>query len=188
MGIAEDVLAELEERGKESIEALKGQLARIRTGRANLSILDSVRVEYYGSKSPLNQVASLSVPDPRLITVKPFDKSLLSEIEKVIRAASDLGLSPQNDGEKIMLPIPPLTEERRRDFTKLAKGKGEDAKISVRNARRDANDMLKMAEKDGDLPEDDGKKAQSKVQEVTDKYVKAVDEVVVKKEKEILEI
>ena len=188
MGIAEDVLSELEERGEHAIESLRGQLARIRTGRANLSILDAVRVEYYGAKSPLNQVATLSVPDPRLITIKPYDKSLLSDIEKVIRASSDLGLSPQNDGEKIMLPIPALTEERRKEFTKLSKGRGEEAKISVRNARRDANEMLKMAEKDGDLPEDDAKKAQTRVQEATDKYVSQIDEIVVRKDKEILEI
>lgn len=188
MGLQDDVVEELETKAADAIDSLKGQLTRIRTGRANLSILDSVRVDYYGTKSPLNQVASLAVPDPRLITIKPFDKSLLSEIEKAIQANSDLGISPQNDGEKILLPIPALTEERRREFSKLAKNRGEEAKISVRNARRDANDTVKSLEKDGDLPEDDAKKALDRVQKVTDKRVAEIDELVAKKEKEILEI
>ncbi len=184
----DEVISELDARGKEAIDALIKGLARIRTGRANLSILDSIRVDYYGSKSPLNQVATLTVVDPRLITVKPYDKGLLSEIEKVLRSASDLGISPNNDGEKIMLPIPPLTEERRREFTKVAKGKGEEGKISVRNARREANEMLKQMKEDGDLPEDDLKKALDEVQKITDQYVKNIDETVKKKEKEIMEV
>ncbi len=184
----EEVLSELEERGTQAMEALRKGLTRIRTGRANLSILDNIRVDYYGSKSPLNQVGTLTVVDPRLITVKPFDKSLLSDIEKVLRASSDLGISPQNDGEKIMLPIPPLTEERRKEFTKVARSKGEDAKISVRNARREANEVLKGLEKSGDLPEDDAKKALERTQKITDEFVKNVDEMVAKKEKEIMEV
>lgn len=184
----DDVINELRERSDQAIEALRTALTRIRTGRANLSILDNIRVEYYGSKTPLNQVATLAVADPRLITIKPFDKSLASEIEKVLRASSDLGISPQNDGEKILLPIPPLTEERRREFTKVAKSKAEDAKISVRNGRRDANEMLKTLEKDGELPEDDSKKAQGEVQKITDEYVARIDEIVSKKEKEIMEV
>jgi ribosome recycling factor len=188
MTVAEDIQTEFEMNAQEAVDALKSALSRIRTGRANLSVLDAVRVDYYGTKSPLNQVATLAVPDPRLITIKPFDKSVLSDIEKVLRSSSDLGLSPQNDGEKILLPIPPLTEERRREFTKLAKGKGEEAKVSIRNARREANDALKKKEKDGDIPEDDAKKALEKVQTLTDKYVKQVDDMVGKKEKEILEI
>ena len=162
--------------------------SRIRTGRANLSILDNIRVEYYGSKMPLNQVATLSVADSRPITIKPFDKSVMSEIEKVLRSTSDLGISPQSDGERILLPIPPLTEERRREFTKVARSKAEDAKISMRNARRDANEMLKAMEKDGDIPEDDSKKAQTEVQRLTDDCIKAIDEAVAKKEKEIMEV
>lgn len=185
---SQEVLKELEGNDQRAVEALIAALARIRTGRANLSILDSIRVEYYGTKSPLNQVATLTVVDPRLITIKPYDKSLLSEIEKVLRSASDLGISPQNDGEKILLPIPPLTEERRREFTKVARSKGEEAKIAVRNARRDANEMLKMLEKDGDIPQDDAKKAMEKVQQQTDKYVKAIEDMIAKKEKEIMEV
>jgi ribosome recycling factor len=188
MGIETDVQDEFELKAVEAVDALKAAISRIRTGRANLSVLDPIRVDYYGTKSPLNQVATLAVPDPRLITIKPFDKSVLSDIEKAIRASPDLGLSPQNDGEKIMLPIPALTEERRKEFTKSAKAKGEDAKIAVRNARREANDALKKAEKDGDVPADDAKKAQDKVQQLTDKYVKSIEDMVAKKEKEILEI
>ncbi|MEO1230666.1 MAG: ribosome recycling factor [Myxococcota bacterium] len=184
----EDVINEMNEKGAQALDALKTALTRIRTGRANLSMLDNIRVEYYGAKSPLNQVATLTVSDPRLITIKPFDKNLMGDIEKVIRASSDLGISPQNDGEKILLPIPPLTEERRREFTKVAKAKGEDAKISIRNARRDANEMVKSLEKDGDLPEDDAKKALDRIQRATDELVKGVDEMVSKKEKEIMEV
>lgn len=184
----DEILSELKASGDEAIDALKRSLVRIRTGRANLSILDSIRVEYYGARTPLNQVATLTVADPRLITIKPFDKSIMSEIEKVLRSASDLGISPQNDGEKIMLPIPPLTEERRKEFVKVAKGRAEEAKISVRNARRDANDQLKMLEKEGELPEDDAKKAQAEVQKVTDNFTKLVDDILAKKEKEIMEV
>lgn len=183
----EEVISEMQERGEQAKEALRVALTRIRTGRANLSILDNIRVEYYGSKSPLNQVATLAVADPRLITIKPFDKSLLSDIEKVLRSSSDLGISPQNDGEKIMLPIPPLTEERRREFTKLAKAKAEDAKVSVRNARRDANETLKGLEKDG-LSEDESKRGQVEVQQHTDAFVKDIDAMVSKKEREIMEV
>jgi ribosome recycling factor len=185
---SQEVLKDLDQNNVKAIEGLTAALARIRTGRANLSILDSIRVEYYGTKSPLNQVATLTVVDPRLITVKPYDKSLLSEIEKVLRSASDLGISPQNDGEKILLPIPPLTEERRREFTKVAKAKGEDAKIAIRNNRRDANEMVKMLEKDGDLPEDDAKKTIETIQKRTDDGVKKVEDIIGKKEKEIMEV
>jgi ribosome recycling factor len=184
----EEVLLELEDKANHAMEALRTALTRIRTGRANLSMLDSVRVDYYGSKVPLNQVATLATPDPRLITIKPFERNLTSDIEKVLRNNSDLGITPQNDGEKILLPIPPLTEERRREFTKIAKNKGEEAKISVRNARRDANDLAKKLEKDGDLPEDDAKRLLDRVQKMTDDYVHRIDDFVSKKEKEIMEV
>lgn len=183
-----EILDELRGAGDQALDALNRNLSRIRTGRANLSILDNIKVEYYGSKTPLNQVATLTVADPRLITIKPFDKNLLGDIERVLSAASDLGISPQSDGSKIMLPFPPLTEERRKEIAKTAKGRAEEAKISVRNARRDANEQLKMLEKDGDLPEDDAKKAQAEVQKITDDYVKKVDGVLAKKEKEIMEV
>jgi ribosome recycling factor len=184
----EEVITMLREAGDQAIDALQKGLMRIRTGRANLTVLDNVRVDYYGSKVPLNQVASLSVPDPRLITIKPFDKSAISDIEKAIRANSELGLSPQNDGDKVLLPIPALTEERRKEFTKVAKTRGEEAKISVRNARRDANEAVKQLEKDGDLPEDDCKKTQDRVQKMTDDFVTEIERMVAKKEKEIMEV
>lgn len=184
----EEVIQDLNDKGHQSIEALRSALTRIRTGRANLSMLDSIRVEYYGSKVPLNQVATLAVSDPRLITIKPFDRGVISDIEKVLRSSSDLGITPQSDGEKILLPIPPLTEDRRREFTKVAKHKGEEAKISIRNARRDANELTKKLEKDGDVPEDDAKKLLERVQKTTDDLVKQVDELVAKKEKEIMEV
>jgi ribosome recycling factor len=183
-----EVIEQLETAGEHALESLRQSLTRIRTGRANLSMLDTVRVDYYGSKAPLNQVATLSVADPRLITIKPFDRNMVSDIEKALRNSSDLGITPQNDGEKILLPIPPLTEERRKEFTKVAKHKGEEAKISIRNARRDANDTTKKLEKDGDLPEDDAKKLGDRIQKITDELVKTVDEMVSKKEKEIMEV
>lgn len=184
----DEVLLELEEKAQHAMEALRTALTRIRTGRANLSMLDTIRVDYYGSKVPLNQVATLAIPDPRLVTIKPFEKSITQEIEKVLRNSSDLGITPQSDGEKILLPIPPLTEERRREFTKVVKTKGEEAKISIRNGRRDANDLTKKLEKDGDLPEDDAKKLLDRVQKMTDDYVHRVDDLISKKEKEIMEV
>ncbi len=188
MGMEQQVITDFEKKANEAIEALKGALTRIRTGRANLSMLDAVRVDYYGTKTPLNQVATLSTPDPRLIQIKPFDRSLLQDIDKAIRAVNDLGITPQSDGEKLLLPIPPLTAERRKEFTKTAKGKGEDAKIAIRNGRRDANEAIKKMEKDNGLPEDDSKRAIEKVQTVTDKSIKSVDELISKKEKEIMDI
>jgi len=184
----DEVLKELEDKAQHAMDALRTALTRIRTGRANLSMLDSVRVEYYGTKVPLNQVATLAVSDPRLITIKPFERGMTQEIEKVLRNASDLGITPQNDGEKILLPIPALTEERRKEFTKIARNKGEEAKISIRNARRDANDMSKQLKDDGDLPEDDAKRLTERIQKLTDDYVHKVDELVSKKEKEIMEV
>jgi ribosome recycling factor len=184
----QETIKDFESKATASLDALKQALSRIRTGRANLSVLDPIRVDYYGTKTPLNQVATLSVADPRLITVKPFDKSLLKEIENALRSSPDLGISPQNNGEQILLPIPPLTEERRKEFTKLAKSKGEDAKVAIRNARRDVNEAVKKAEKDGEVPGDDAKKMLDKIQQTTDRQVKAVEDLVAKKEKEILEI
>lgn len=184
----EEITTELDMKAEQAMESLLKGLKRIRTGRANLSVLEPIRVDYYGSKTPLNQLATLSVADPRLITIKPFDKGVLQDIEKALRANSDLGLTPQNDGEKVLLPIPPLTEERRREFTKVAKTRGEEAKIAVRNARRDANEQVKAKKEDGELPEDDAKKGLENIQKQTDGYVKRIDEVVSKKEKEIMEV
>ena len=177
------ILDDCDESMKKALETLKRDLTRIRTGRANLAILDGVRVEYYGSYTPLNQVAALTVADPRLITVKPWDKALLTPIEKAL-VASDIGLTPNNDGEIIRLSIPPLTVERRKDLTKQVGKAAEETKVKVRTIRREANDMLK--EIDG-LSEDDVKRAKELVQTTTDGWIKKVDDVATVKEKEIME-
>jgi ribosome recycling factor len=169
------------------IDALKKDLGKVRTGRANVAILDGLRVDYYGTPTPLNQVSSVSAPDPRLITIKPWEKSLIPEIEKVIRS-SQLGLNPSSDGEIVRLPMPPLTEERRKDLVKMVKKMAEDSKVALRNARRDANEMLKEFLKDKDITEDEEKAGLKKVQEATDAAVTKVDDVVAKKDKEIMEI
>jgi ribosome recycling factor len=182
----DEVCADCKKEMFNNIDAYKRSLAKIRTGRANLGMLDGIRVDYYGTPTPLNQVAALAVPDPRLITIKPWEKSMVGEIEKMIRA-SDLGLQPQSDGELVRVPIPPLTEERRRDLVKGAKGKAEEAKVAIRASRRDANELVKQLQKDGDVPEDDAKKGLKKIQDETDACIKQVDDILAAKEKEILE-
>jgi ribosome recycling factor len=182
-----DVLKELHANLDKAIDALKKDLGKVRTGRANVSVLDGIRVDYYGTPTPLNQVASLNVPDPRLITIKPWEKSLIPEIEKTIRSAQ-LGLNPSSDGEIVRLPMPPLTEERRKELVKMVKKMAEDAKVALRGARRDANEMLKDFQKDKEITEDEEKQGLKKVQDATDASVVKVDEVVAKKEKEILEV
>lgn len=182
----EEVIADCSSEMTAAVEAYDRALAKIRTGRANLGILDGIRVDYYGTPTPLNQVAALAVPDPRLITIKPWEKNMVSEIEKAIRT-TDLGIQPQSDGELIRLPIPPLTEERRRDLVKGAKTKSEDAKVAIRSARRDANELIKTLQKDGDIPEDDAKKGLKRIQDETDSFIKRVDDLVAAKEKDILE-
>lgn len=184
--MVDDVIAELTDNMSNAIENLKRELAKRRTGRANVALLDGIKVEYYGSLSPLNQVASLQVPDPRLITVKPWDKALVPLIEKVIQQSS-LGLNPSSDGEIVRIPIPPLTGERRKDLVKDVKKVGEEAKVGLRNHRRDANEFTRKLEKDKVISEDEMHRALAKVQELTDEYVKKVDEIVVAKEKEIIE-
>jgi len=181
-----DVLSDLQAGFEKAIESFKRDLSKVRTGRANISMLDGVKVEYYGTMTPLNQVATLNVPDARLITIKPWEKNMIPVIEKAIRS-SDLGLNPVADSELCRLPIPPLTQERRKDLVKQVKKMTEDARVAVRGARRDANDMLKEAEKDGDVTEDAAKTGGKKIQDLTDKYVAMVDDVAAKKEKEILE-
>jgi ribosome recycling factor len=182
-----DVLKDLQANLDKGIDALKKDLGKVRTGRANVAILDGLRVDYYGTPTPLHQVASVNAPDPRLITIKPWEKSLIPEIEKLIRS-SQLGLNPSSDGEIIRLPMPPLTEERRRDLAKVVKKMAEESKVALRNARRDANEMLKEFLKDKDITEDEEKAGLKKVQEATDGAVAKVDELVAKKEKEIMEI
>ena len=172
---------------KKALEAFKRDLSKVRTGRASLSVLDDVRVDYYGTPTPLNQVGTMAVPEPRLITIQPWEKNLIGEIEKAILKA-DLGLNPSSDGQVIRLVFPPLTEERRKEMVKQVKRMGEDAKVAVRNVRRDANDTLKKLEKDKEITEDDLKRGEKEVQDVTDDYVARVDQVIAEKEKDLMEI
>jgi ribosome recycling factor len=182
-----DIVTSLQGDLDKGIEAFKRELGKVRTGRANLSILDGVRVDYYGTMTPLNQVASCNVADARLITIKPWERSLIPEIEKSIRAAQ-LGLNPQSDGELVRLPMPALTQERRQELVKVVKKMAEEAKVALRGARRDANEMLKEALKDGAITEDDERKGLKSVQDTTDKAVAKADEITTKKESEILEV
>lgn len=183
----DDIAQDAEDGMKKAIEAFKRDLSKIRTGRANLSLLDGVKIEYYGTPTPLNQVASLNVADARLITVKPWEKNLLPQIEKAIRQ-SDLGLNPITDADLIRLPIPPLTQERRKDLVKQIKKMTEEARVKIRGARRDANDLLKSAEKDKEISEDDSKQGHKMIQELTDSYVKSADGIGEKKEEETMEV
>lgn len=183
-----DVLKDLEGNFQKSIESFKRDLGKVRTGRANLALLDGIKVEYYGTPTPLNQVATLNVPDARLITIKPWDKSLIPGIEKAIKARSELGLNPASDGELVRLPIPPLTQERRKELTKVVRGMAEETRVALRNHRREANEMLKELADGGDISEDDSQKGLKKVQELTDRYISQVDELFEKKEKEIMEV
>ncbi len=176
-----------EEHMKKTLELLVHELAGIRTGKASPAILDTIRVNYYGQQVPVKQVANIAVPDARMITIQPWDRSLVSEIEKAIQA-SDLGLNPQNDGGTIRLPIPTLTEERRKDLVKVVKRIGEDSKVAVRNVRRDTNERIKKLEKEHDISEDEMRAKTEAIQKLTDAYVKKVDEAVAAKEKEILEL
>ncbi|SEL67278.1 ribosome recycling factor [Stigmatella aurantiaca] len=183
----EDVLKELKGRIDKTIDDLKRELAKVRTGRASTAILDGVRVDYYGTPTPLAGVANVNAPEPRLITIKPFDKSVLKEIEKALREAN-LGINPMNDGEMIRLPFPPLTEERRKDIAKQVKSKGEEHKVAIRNIRRDANEALKEKLKAKTITEDDNKRTSEKVQKETDAGVAKVDEIIAAKEKEVMSV
>jgi len=178
---------ENEEKMQASIEALKKDFGSIRTGRASLSLLDSILVEYYGNPTPLNQVSSLSTPDSRQIVIQPWEPKTIPDIEKAI-LKSDLGLTPTNDGKLIRIAIPPLTEERRKQLVKVVRKRAEEAKISVRNIRRDFNEALKKLEKDKEINEDELKKSHDEVQKLTDSYIKKVAEKLEHKEKEIMEV
>jgi ribosome recycling factor len=182
----ESTLQETKDRMGKTIIDLKNELKRVRTGRASLSLLDGIRVDYYGTQTQLNQMASLSVPESRLIVIQPWDVSAIKEIEKAI-LKSDLGLTPSSDGKLIRISIPPLTEERRKDLVKVVSKMCEEHKIATRNIRRDSNELLKGFKKDGDISEDDAFKAQDSVQKVTDEYISQIDEIYKSKEKEILE-
>jgi ribosome recycling factor len=182
-----DVEANVRTRMEKAISDLQHEMAHIRTGRASLGILDHIRVDYYGTPTPLNQVANLHVPEPALITVQPWDVSQIGPIEKAIRT-SDLGLNPSNDGKMIRLPIPPLTEERRKDLVKKLHGVAEHHRVSVRNIRRDGNESVKKLLKDKKITEDEDKRAHDEIQKLTDAYMLKVDQASKAKEKEIMEI
>ena len=182
----ESIYQETREGMNKSIDSLKNEFKKVRTGRASLSILDGIRVEYYGTMTPLNQMASLSIPESRLITIQPWDVSVIKDIEKAI-LKSDLGLTPSNDGKLIRISIPPLTEERRKELVKVIYKKSEEYRVAVRNIRRDSNELLKGLKKDGEISEDDAFRAQDQVQKITDKHIKLIDDVCKEKEKEILE-
>ncbi|EJW15569.1 ribosome recycling factor [Paenibacillus alvei] len=175
-----------EERMEKAIAALKRELATLRAGRATPALLDRVQVEYYGAMTPVNQLANISTPDPRTLMIQPWDKSSLADIERAI-LKSDLGLTPANDGSLIRLSIPPLTEERRAELVKHTKKFGEEAKVAIRNIRRDANDDIKKLEKT-DISEDESRRHQEDIQKTTDKFIAEVDKVLVVKEKEIMEV
>lgn len=183
----DEVMGEARAAMEKAVKALKKEMTKVRTGRASTSMLDDVRVDYYGVPTPLSQVATLSAPEPRLLTVQPWEKNLLPDIEKALFKA-DLGLTPSSDGQLIRLPVPALTEERRREMVKIIKRMAEDAKISVRNARRDANETLKLLEKEKEITEDDLKRSEKDVQQVTDDFVATIDAVVQNKEAEVMEI
>ncbi len=182
----DDIYQDAREIMGKSIEALERELKRVRTGRASLSILDGIKVDYYGTQTPINQMATLAVPESRLITIQPWDVSAIKDIEKAI-LKSDLALTPANDGKILRISIPPLTEERRRELVKVVHKMCEGHKVSVRNARRDSNELLKNLKKDGDISEDEAFRAQDEVQKITDEHIKLIDECYSKKEKEILE-
>jgi len=182
----ESIYQETRESMGKTVEALKNELSRIRTGRASLSILDGIKVDYYGTLTPLNQMATLAVPESRMITIQPWDASVIKDIEKAI-LKSDLGLTPSSDGKIIRISIPQLTEERRKELVKVVHKVCEEHKVSVRNFRRDSNDLLKSMKNEGEISEDDAFKAQDQVQKITDEYIQLVDECYKEKEKEILE-
>lgn len=183
----QEILQESEEKMAKSIDVLKKDLASLRAGRANPALLDKVVVDYYGVPTPVNQMANISVPESRLLVIQPWDKSTISSIEKGIMK-SDLGLTPNSDGAVIRISIPQLTEERRKELVKIVKKKAEEARVAVRNVRRETNDMIKELEKEHEISEDESKRSLEEAQKVTDKFIKKVDEVMANKEKEIMEV
>lgn len=185
--LVEDVIKEAEERMKKCVLETKNAFNTLRTGRATPALLEKIFVDYYGAPTPINQLANITVPEARLIVIQPWDKSVLPEIEKAIMK-SDLGINPTSDGEVVRLAIPPLTEERRLELVKIVKKKAEDGRVAVRNVRREANDEIKSAQKEGLISEDELKKAQERVQKLTDKYIKEIDMLLAEKEKDVIQI
>ncbi|KMQ51634.1 Ribosome recycling factor [Chitinispirillum alkaliphilum] len=178
---------ETTQRMQKTLESLKKEFSRVRTGRATPALLEGVTVDYYGSPAPISQVANISIPEARMIFIQPWEKNMLQAIEKAIMS-SDLGLNPQNDGNMVRLPIPPLSEDRRKDLYKNCKKIAEDNKVAIRNIRRDSNEKLKKAEKDKQITQDDVKKGMDDIQKLTDKFIKQVDDVLALKENEIMEV
>ncbi len=182
-----DITKDAEDGMKKAVDSFKRDLQKIRTGRANTSMLDGIKVDYYGTPTPVNQVATVQVVDARLITVKPWEKPMIAVIDKAIRA-SDLGINPVADSELVRLPIPPLTQERRKDLAKTVGKQTEEARVAVRSARRDAMEMIKDAEKEKQISEDERKKGEKTIQDLTDKYIASVEDIAKAKEKEIMEL
>ncbi|MCK4716401.1 MAG: ribosome recycling factor [Candidatus Marinimicrobia bacterium] len=182
-----DILTDTEDRMKKSVDTIRQELAAIRTGRANPALLDSIKVDYYGSLLPLKQIANVAAPNPRLLVVQVFDRNAVVAVDKAIKSA-DIGLNPQADGNLLRLPIPPLTEERRYELMKFAHKLGEEGKVAIRNVRRDANDMIKDLEKQHEISEDQSHDALENIQKLTDKYTKQIDELLKMKEKDILDV
>lgn len=180
-------LNDAEENMKKGIDAFKRELSQIRAGKATTALLDGIKVDYYGNPTPLQQIANISAPEVRLLVVQPYEKTMLAPIAKAIQT-TDLGLNPLDDGKVLKIPIPALNEERRKDLVKMAHKMAEEGRISIRNARRDAIDQFKKAQKDGELPEDDSRRLQDQVQKLHDKYIAEVEEVVKKKEAEVMEV
>ena len=187
MSTAQEVKQRVTEKMDDAIEHLKRDLAGIRTGRASVALLDGIKVDYYGTLTPLKQVANVATPEARLITIQPWEQNLIREIEKAIQM-SDLGLTPSNDGKMIRIPLPPLTEERRKDLIKVCKKHGEEMKVQIRGFRRDGNEELKKLQKDAKLTEDELRKSEIEIQKFTDQYVQKIDDMMKKKEGEILEV
>jgi len=183
----DELISEVKETMKRQIQALEKSFSKVRTGRASLSLLDGIKVEYYGTPTPLNQVASLSVPESQLIVIAPWDVTVIGAVEKAIQK-SELGLTPSNDGKVIRITIPPLTGERRKELVKVVKKMAEECRVKIRNARRDVNNDLKDLKKEGDLSEDELFRTQDDVQKITDEYIKKTDQVLAAKEEEIMEI
>lgn len=187
MATAAAVKQKLASQMEQAVEHLKRDLAGLRTGRASVALVDGIRVDYYGTMTPLKQIANISTPEARLITIQPWEPQMIKDIEKAL-AASNLGVTPSNDGKMIRVPLPPLTEERRKELTKICKKHGEEAKVQIRGFRRDANEELKKLQKDAKLTEDELRKAEQDTQKLTDQYGHKIDEIIKKKEQEIMEV
>ncbi|WP_243713770.1 ribosome recycling factor [Candidatus Syntrophosphaera thermopropionivorans] len=183
----DEILDECKEKMKKTFDAMLHQFSKIRTGRASASVLDDIRINYYGQSTPIKQLCNISIPEPRMIIVQPWDKTTLADIEKAILAAN-LGVTPENDGNVIRLPFQPLTEEKRKEIAKNLKKIAEDTRVAIRNIRREANEQVKKLEKDGEISEDEQKKMLKDIQDITDEWIKKIDEAEKSKEKEILEV